>query len=143
MTDTPLATVQQYIHAFNDGDVTGMAEVFAEPGWILDGMAPHVWQGPTAARDWYHDVLVEGELHGAAGYSVALGEPLHDDVTGDSAYVVVPTTMTFAINGNPVTQPVRTSPWHFARLPRGGGSRPGPGRRASNDPLAARLSDAG
>ena len=29
-----------------------------------------------------------------------LGEPLHDNVTGDSAYVVVPATMTFKVHAN-------------------------------------------
>lgn len=103
-TDTPLAAVHQYIDAFNNGDVTGMAEVFAVPGSILDGMAPHVWQGPAATQDWYRDVLVEGEQHGASGYAVTLNEPLHNNVTGDSAYVVVPATMTFAVNGSQVKQ---------------------------------------
>jgi len=100
----PLDAVNRSIGAFNDGDSDLMAATFAEPGSILDGMAPHVWQGPTAAQDWYSDVLVEAEQHGASEYRVTLGEPLHDVVTGDSAYVVVPATMTFNLGGNQVTQ---------------------------------------
>jgi hypothetical protein len=103
-TDTPLVAVQQYIDAFNRGDADLMASTFDSAGSILDGMAPHLWQGPTAARDWYRDVLVEGEQHGAAGYFVTLGEPTQNDITGDSAYVVVPTTMTFDVGGNTLTQ---------------------------------------
>jgi ketosteroid isomerase-like protein len=103
-TADPLEAVQQYIDAFNYGDVDGMAAIFADSAAILDGMPPHLWQGPTATRDWYRDVLVEGELHGAAGYFVTLGEPVHNNVTGDSAYVVVPATMSFTVNGNKVTQ---------------------------------------
>ncbi len=103
-TDSPLAAVQQYIDAFNAEDVDGMAAVFADSATILDGMAPHVWHGPNATRDWYGDVLVEGDHLGASGYVVSLGDPLHNAVTGDSAYVVVPTTMTFDLRGTPVTQ---------------------------------------
>jgi ketosteroid isomerase-like protein len=103
-TDAPLAAVQQYIDAFNNADAGRMAATFADTGSILDGMAPHLWQGPTAAQDWYNDVLVEGEQHGASGYFVTLGEPVHDNITGDSAYVVVPATMTFEVKGNQVTQ---------------------------------------
>src|SRR5437867_8091764 len=51
---------------FNRGDVKTMASIFAVPGMILDGMAPHVWHGTTAAQDWYRDVLVEGEQHGVS-----------------------------------------------------------------------------
>ena len=49
-TDTPLATVHQYLDAFNRGDAEGMAATFAVPGQILDGMVPHVWQGRRPLR---------------------------------------------------------------------------------------------
>ena len=100
----PMAAIGNYINAFNRGDGEGMAAMFAVPGSILDGMAPHLWQGPTATQDWYRDVLIEGEQHGASGYVVTLGEPLHNNVTGDSAYVVVPASMTFKVQGKQVTQ---------------------------------------
>jgi len=104
MTSTPLEAVGQYIDAFNNGDPEVMAATFDSPGSILDGMAPHLWQGPTATEDWYRDVLAEGELHDASGYFVTLDQPLHENVTGDSAYVVVPATMTFTVDGKKVTQ---------------------------------------
>ena len=103
-TKDPLAAVHQYIDGFNKGDAKVMATTFAVPGSILDGMAPHVWQGPTATQDWYGDVLVEGEQHRASGYLVTLGEPLHNNVSGDNAYVVVPATMTFKVHGKQITQ---------------------------------------
>ena len=104
MTRTPREAVAQYIDGFNTGDAEVMAATFDVPGSILDGMAPHLWLGPTAAEDWYRDVLAEGEHHGASGYFVTPGEPLHENLTGDSAYVVVPATMTFDVGGEPVTQ---------------------------------------
>ena len=52
-----MAEILRYIDAFNRGDGEGMAAAFAVPGVILDGMPPHVWQGPTATQDWYRDVL--------------------------------------------------------------------------------------
>jgi hypothetical protein len=103
-TTDPLAAVHQYINAFNQGDGEAMAATFAATGSILDGMAPHVWQGPTAYQDWHRDVLIEGEQHGASDYFVRLGEPLHNNITCDSAYVVVPATMTFRVRGQQITQ---------------------------------------
>ena len=103
-TSETFATVRQYIDAFNKGDVKVMCSLFAVPGAILDRMAPHLWQGPTAAQDWYKDVLTEGEHLGASGYFVTLGESRHVNVTGDAAYVVVPATMTFKLRGQQVTQ---------------------------------------
>ena len=49
-------------------------------------------------------MLAEGEHVGASGYQITLGVPRHVDVTGDNAYVVVPATMTFNIQGKQVTQ---------------------------------------
>jgi ketosteroid isomerase-like protein len=102
--EQPVTVLRQYINAFNKGDVKAMAACFAIPGSILDGMTPHVWQGPTATQDWYRDVLIEGKQHGASDYFVTVGEPLHNNVTGDSAYVVVPATMTFKVHGKQITQ---------------------------------------
>jgi ketosteroid isomerase-like protein len=103
-TQDPIAAVRQYIDGFNKGDANVMTATFAVPGSILDGMAPHLWQGPTASQDWYKDVLIEGKQHGASDYFVTIGEPLHNNVTGDSAYVVVPATMTFKVGGKQVAQ---------------------------------------
>ncbi|CAN7524322.1 nuclear transport factor 2 family protein [Phenylobacterium sp. LjRoot219] len=102
--DAAVATVKRYIDAFNVGDAEAMAACFAVPGTILDGMAPHLWQGPTAAKDWYRDVLAEGEHAGASDYHVTIALTLHADVTGDAAYVVSPATMTFKLKGKQVTQ---------------------------------------
>ena len=100
----PMEAVRLYICAFNNGDENAMAANFTVPGLILDGMAPHVWQGPTATQDWYRDVLIEGKQHGATDYYVSLGEPLHNNATGDNAYVVVPANMTLKVHGQQVTQ---------------------------------------
>ncbi len=48
--------------------------------------------------------MIEGKQHGASDYFVTVGEPLHNNVTGDSAYVVVPATMTFKVGGKQITQ---------------------------------------
>ncbi len=81
-----------------------MAACFAVPAFILDGLAPHVWDGPTACEDWYRDVLVAAEHEGATNYLVTVGTPSHANVTGESAYVVVPASMTFTLSGKQVAQ---------------------------------------
>ena len=103
-TKEPMAAVRQYVDAFNNGDAKAMAAACADPMQILDGMSPHVWQGPTAAEDWWSDVLRAREHLGASGYRVTLDEPRHVDVTGDFSYVVVPATRTVSIKGRQLTQ---------------------------------------
>ncbi len=102
--DAAVAAVRRYIDAFNSGDPEAMAACFVVPGTILDGMAPHLWHGPSAAKDWYRAVRAEGEHAGASDYFVALGPPLHADVTGDAGYVVAPATMSFKVQGREITQ---------------------------------------
>ena len=101
----PMTTVHRYIAAFNDGDADAMAACFADPGSILDGMAPHVWIGTTAARDWYRDVLIEGEHHGASGYSLTLGEVQRNDLNGGSAYLIFSAELTFDLTGQHMATP--------------------------------------
>jgi ketosteroid isomerase-like protein len=103
-TQDPISVIRQYIDGFNRGDASALASCFAVPGSILDGMAPHVWSGPTATQDWYRDALIEAEHLDVSGYFVTLEEPLHNNVTGDAAYVVLPATMKFNMKDKQVTQ---------------------------------------
>ena len=112
-----MAAVRHYVDAFNAGDPDAMAATCADPMQILDGMAPHVWQGPTASQDWWRDVLTAGDHLGASGYHIALGELRHVDVTGDNAYVVVPATMTFDLRGTRrSSRAARRGRWRYAGL---------------------------
>lgn len=103
-SNDPMAAVHRYVDGFNSGDVEAMSAACADPMQILDGMSPHVWQGPTAAQDWYADALAEGEHLGVTDYNIALGEPRHADVTGDHAYVVAPVVFSYKVKGSQVTQ---------------------------------------
>ena len=118
-TTEPMGAMRQYIDASNKGDMDGMAATCAVPASILDGMAPHVWQGPTACKDWYKDVLTTGEQEGATGYFATLEEPRHVDVSGDRGYVVVSATMTFKVHGKQVTQTGSTLTVALQKLPAG------------------------
>jgi ketosteroid isomerase-like protein len=102
--DSPAAAVRNYLDAFNQSDPQGMAAAFDPEGSILDGMAPHAWHGPAAPLDWYRDVMAESEHVGASDYLVSLGEPLHNEVTGDRAYFVAPASMSLTLNGQKITQ---------------------------------------
>jgi hypothetical protein len=102
--DDPMSVVLKYIDAFNKGDERGMAATFAPHSSILDSMAPHLWLGPTANQDWYWDVLTDRKQQGTSEYRITLDDPRHVDVTGDTAYVVVPATMTFKVQERSITQ---------------------------------------
>ena len=102
--DSPIAAIQRYLDAFSQNDPKAMAAAFDPEGSILDGMPPHSWHGPSAPLDWYRDVMAESERVEASDYLVSLGEPLHNQVTGDRAYFVAPAMMSFTLNGQEITQ---------------------------------------
>jgi len=97
--NTPLLVLQHYIRAFNAKDREAMAACLAEEAFILGGTAPHVWHGPAAGQAWYADVVAEGERVGASDYVVTLGRPLHNNLDGDTAYIVAPVTLEFKLRG--------------------------------------------
>ena len=101
---SPGATVQRYVEAFNNADEDAMAACFANPGVILDGMAPHVWLGPSATREWFREALAESEHLGVSDFAMTVGAPLHDNVRSDAAYYVAPAALSFKVKGRPVTQ---------------------------------------
>ncbi|OBI98525.1 YybH family protein [Mycobacterium asiaticum] len=103
-SDDPMAAVRAFADAFNAGDAKAMSAVCADPMHILDGMSPHVFQGPTAAEDWYAHAVAEAEHFGITDYHIELGEPRHADITGDNAYVVVPTSLSHNRQGRSITQ---------------------------------------
>jgi ketosteroid isomerase-like protein len=96
--------VQTYVDAFNKSDADAMAACFAASGFILDGMAPHVWSGPSATRQWLRDALAESAHLGVSDFHMTLGAPLHRNVIGDAAYFVAPASLAFKVRGQPVTQ---------------------------------------
>lgn len=104
-TSEPLATVRSYIDAFNKADEESMLAKFAVQGFILDGMPPHVWQGPNAAREWFRDGQAMAKKQKVTEEKIVIsGEPLHNQVSGTSAYVVVPASFTYKMNGKLVSQ---------------------------------------
>jgi hypothetical protein len=81
-----------------------MAEVFASSTSVVDELPSHAWQAPKAGEHGYRDQIMTGEHEGTGNYFVTLGWPWRVNTTGDSAYVVVPATMTFTLHGRKVKQ---------------------------------------
>ncbi|HZY99236.1 MAG TPA: nuclear transport factor 2 family protein [Candidatus Baltobacteraceae bacterium] len=98
---SPMGTVQKFVDAFNKHDVTGELAACAPQAGIIDDFPPHAWM---SCADWESAYEAFNKSDGDTGSHVTLGAPWHVDVTGDVAYVVVPTTYTYEHKGAPVTQ---------------------------------------
>ena len=94
-----LAPVHQFIEGVNTGDFKSAAAACASPSSVIDDFPPHEWQGPTACADWAHGFVASTKAAGITESHVTLGTPWHVSVTGDRAYVVVPTHYTYKMRG--------------------------------------------
>jgi ketosteroid isomerase-like protein len=99
-----MATVHQFVDAFNKGDTKAVVAACAPSTSIIDDFAPHVWDGPKACADWTSAYDVDAKKNGITDGIVTMGTPWHVDVTGDRAYAVVPVIYTYEQKGKPVTE---------------------------------------
>lgn len=100
-----MATVNQFVDGFNQGDTKRALAVCAAPASIIDEFPPYVWQGATACADWARDYDASAKQEGMTDAVVTLAKPWHIDVAGDRAYVVAPARITYKQKGKRVTEP--------------------------------------
>jgi ketosteroid isomerase-like protein len=97
----PMVTVNAFVTAFNKDDVKGELAACAPQAGIIDDFPPHAWMSCAA---WESAFEAFNKQDGDTGPKVTLGTPWHVAVTGDVAYVVVPTTYSYKHKGSAVTQ---------------------------------------
>jgi ketosteroid isomerase-like protein len=96
-----MATVQQYVTAFNAGDAKAEAALCTSPASIVDDFPPHAWQGPTACADWAKAFTANAAASDSSDQRVTLLKPWHVALDGNTAYVVNPTTYAYKLHGKP------------------------------------------
>ncbi len=97
-----MAPVNQFVDGFNKSDAKMLAAACAPSATILDDFPPHVWT--TTCADWYSSFVAMAKQAVFTDNVVTVGKPWHVDVTGNLAYIVVPTTYTYKNRGKPVTE---------------------------------------
>ncbi len=91
--------IHQFNDAFNKGDVAAARALHVAAPIIADEPAPHLWSGPKAFDNWLADLGKEEAAQGKTEGTVAIGAPTREVVSGDRAYVIVPSTYTFKQKG--------------------------------------------
>jgi hypothetical protein len=99
-----LASVHQFVDAFNKGDTKPLVASCADQTSILDEFPPHEWHGAGACARWVSDFDVDARKNGITDPVVTLRTPSHVDVTVDRAYVVIPANYSFKQKGKPVSE---------------------------------------
>jgi len=99
-----MATVNQFIDGFNNGDVKSALATCASPVSIVDEFPPYAWQGPTACADWANDFEANAKKDAITDPVVTLAKPRHVNVSADRAYVVVKADYKYKQKGKNVSQ---------------------------------------
>ena len=102
--DDVMVPIRQFVDGFNKGDVKSALAACAEQTSIIDEFPPHEWHGAGACSAWANDFDADAKKNGITGGVVSLGKPRHVDVTGDRAYVVVPTNYSYKQKGKPAKE---------------------------------------
>ncbi len=94
-----LTVVNRFVDGFNKSDAKAVAASCAEQTSIIDEFPPHEWHGAGACLKWMTDFAAFAKKNDITPGPVTLGKPSHVDVTGDLAYVVIPSNYTFKQKG--------------------------------------------
>jgi len=93
------APIVQFIAALNKGDMATARATHLNDAVIIDEMSPYIWRGTDTFDAWIADVVKDATAKGLTGQTVELHKPSRTLVTGDSAYVIVPSTYRFKQKG--------------------------------------------
>src|SRR5262245_28854005 len=99
-----MKVVNQFIDGFNKGDVKSDVATCADEASIIDEFPPYEWHGAGACSKWAADFDADAKKNDITPGAVTLGKTRHVFVTGDRAYVVVPTEYAYKQKGRAVTQ---------------------------------------
>ena len=94
----------EFMDTFNKGDTKGAVAACADAVAIVDEFAPFVWHGSGACATWMKDYDADAAKRGITDGVVTLGTPLHVDVDGNRAYLVIPSTYAFKLKGKAVKE---------------------------------------
>jgi ketosteroid isomerase-like protein len=92
-------TIRQFGDAFNKGDVKAAKTLHVAKPVIIDEVGPHLWTGPKAFDGWQADLAKSDAAEGRTDGQVALSAPTRDVVSGNRAYVIVPSAYSFKQKG--------------------------------------------
>jgi ketosteroid isomerase-like protein len=94
-----LAAITKLNDGLNSGNLAAPDGVYAPGATIIDEFPPHYWSGEHAHADWAAAFEAIAKAQGISGVKLTLARPLHVNVEGDRAYVVVPAQLTQKVKG--------------------------------------------
>jgi hypothetical protein len=102
---SPDTTIQQFVKAFNAGDIKTVFSLHTTSPSITDEVAPYQWQGPGTGTRWLDALDHDSKAHGDTDESVALGPLTRKVESPTGAYLIYPITYLFKHKGVAMSEP--------------------------------------
>jgi len=100
-----LALVHQMQVAFNKGgDMKEWLAGCADETSIIDPIPPYEWHGAGACSKWLSDYKAFEKASGGTDEVITFGTARLIEITADHAYVLLPLTSTYKMNGKPMKE---------------------------------------
>jgi ketosteroid isomerase-like protein len=103
----PLATIHQFLDAFNRGDIAAAQATNAGDVSIVDEIPPHRWHGAGAFQAWVADLTKASQAAGQTDEHVSFVRSVREQIDGDTAYEVVQVSFTYREHGRPTIEPAQ------------------------------------
>jgi ketosteroid isomerase-like protein len=98
-----MAVVNQFADALVKADMNSVAATCTDETSIIDNIPPYQWNEASACARWYSDYDASNKANEFVLQRIQLDKPLHVDVSGERAYVVVSTKLEFTMKGQTAT----------------------------------------
>jgi len=94
-----MSTVNGLVSATSSDNAARVSSYFAPDATVVDEIPPYIWTGSAAGARWWNAVGAASAQQHYTNMRVTLGPIKFWSVTGNSAWVVAPLTISFAKNG--------------------------------------------
>ncbi len=99
------APIHQFLDGFNKGDTKSAYAAYASGDvMIVDEFPPNRWFGPNAPQTWAADYDKYAQANSVSDGQVKYGSPTRTEISGDVAYVIIPTTYLYKQHGKPLVE---------------------------------------
>ena len=98
------SVVNSLVAATNTGSPTRVSSYFTSNATVVDEVAPYMWTGPGAGARWWQAVMAQSRAQHMQNMRASAQTIKYWNVTGNSAWVSVPLTVSSTMNGRPVRE---------------------------------------
>jgi hypothetical protein len=94
-----IALIKRQASAIATADATTFKADWIDGGSIVDGFPPYLWIGPGFQDGWMRDFAKGVATAGLTNFRVSVKKAQQISIAGDTAYAVVPTSVTWDDKG--------------------------------------------